>query len=293
MDQRIIDLYDRFTHGQLDRRSFMDRLATLAGSAAAAGALLPLLANDYASAAIAPEDDPRLEVARVSYPSGNGEVSGYLARARRVDSKRPAVLVIHENRGLNPHIKDITRRVALGGYLAFGVDLLSAQGGTPDDEDKARDMIAALDRPATVARAVDAVAFLAAHPASTGEVGALGFCWGGAMVNLLAEASPELKAGVAYYGMPPPLDQVGDIKAALLLHYAGLDNRINAAVPAYEKALKAAGKDFTIYVYPGVNHAFNNDTSPTRFDPKAAELAWGRTMDFLAEELGVPPPVET
>lgn len=293
MDQRIIDLYDRFTHGQLDRRSFMDRLAGLAGSMAAASAILPLLANDYASAALAPADDPRLEVADVSLPSAGGDVSGYLARARRVDTRRPAVLVIHENRGLNPHIRDVTRRLALSGYLAFGIDLLSAQGGTPADEDKARDMIAALDRQATVARAVDAVAFLAAHPASTGQVGALGFCWGGAMVNLLAEASPELKAGVAYYGMPPPLDRVEDIKAALLLQYAGLDNRINAAVPAYEAALKEAGKDFTIYVYPGVNHAFNNDTSPTRFDPEAAELAWGRTTAFLAEKLGVPPPVET
>ncbi|MCS0501005.1 dienelactone hydrolase family protein [Ancylobacter mangrovi] len=293
MDQRIIDLYDRFTHGQIDRRGFMDRLGTLAGSAAAAAALLPLLTNDYARAAMVPEGDPRLNAAMVTYPSGGDDISGYLVRARRADAKRPAVLVIHENRGLNPHIKDVTRRLALAGYLAFGVDLLSADGGTPEDEDKARSMIAELDRAATVQRAVDAVAFLKDNEASTGSVGAIGFCWGGGMVNLLAEASPELKAGVAYYGMPPPLDDVDTIEAALLLHYAGLDNRINENVPAYEKALKEAGKDFTIYVYEGVNHAFNNDTSPTRYDPKAAELAWGRTSDFLAKHLGVPPPVET
>ena len=292
MDQRIIDLYDRFTHGHVGRREFMDRLATLAGSVAAAATLLPMLTNDYAQAAQIEENDARLEISTVSYPSGGGAVSGYLVRAKRIEAKRPAVLVIHENRGLNPHIKDITRRLALEGFLAFGVDLLSPVGGTPADEDKARDMIAALDRPATLARAVDAVSFLASHPASIGSVGAVGFCWGGGMVNLLAEASPQLKAGVAYYGMQPPLDRVAGIKAALLLQYAGLDTRINEGIPAYEAALKAAGKDYTIHIYDGANHAFNNDTSPTRYDAKAAELAWGRTGAFLIKHLGAPPPVE-
>ncbi|MDQ0512800.1 dienelactone hydrolase family protein [Ancylobacter amanitiformis] len=293
MDQRIIDLYDRFTHGHVGRREFMERLATLAGSVAAAATLLPLLANDYARAAIVEPDDPRLDISTVRYPSGGASVSGYLARARRVDARRPAVIVIHENRGLNPHIKDVTRRLALEGYLAFGIDLLSPDGGTPEDEDKARDAIAALDRPATVARLVDAVAFLAAYPASTGAVGAIGFCWGGGMVNLLAEASPELKAGVAYYGMQPPLDRVDAIRAALLLHYAGLDTRINEGIAAYEAALKAAGKDYTVHVYEGAQHAFNNDTSPARYDPPAAALAWERTGAFLARHLGAPPPVET
>lgn len=293
MDQRIIDLYDRFTHGQIGRREFMDRLATLLGSAAAAMALLPALTNDYARAAIVEEDDARLDASTASFEVGGASVSGYLVRARRVDAKRPAVLVIHENRGLNPHIRDVTRRMALAGYLAFGVDLLSPEGGTPADEDKARDMIAALDRPATLAQAVAAVAFLAAHPASTGNVGAVGFCWGGGLVNLLAEASPELKAGVAYYGMQPPLDRVPDIKAALLLHYAGLDNRVNEGIAAYEDALAKAGRDYTIYVYEGANHAFNNDANPARYDPKAAELAWTRTSAFLARHLGAPPPVET
>lgn len=293
LDQRIIDLYDRFTHGHLDRREFMDRLATLAGSVAAASALLPALMNDYARAAIVEDDDPRLEITTASYESGGATVKGYLVRARRVAAKRPGVIVIHENRGLNPHIKDVTRRMGLAGYLAFGVDFLSVDGGTPENEDRGREMIAALDRPTTVKRAVDAVSFLAAHADCTGAVGAVGFCWGGAMVNLLAQNSPELKAGVAYYGMQPPLERVPDIKAALLLQYAGLDNRINEGIPAYEDALKKAGKDYTIYVYEGVNHAFNNDTSPTRFDPAAAELAWGRTLDFFAKHLGAPPPVET
>ncbi|WP_029354266.1 dienelactone hydrolase family protein [Bosea sp. 117] len=292
MDQRFIDLYDRFTHGQIGRREFMDRLATLAGSAAAASALLPLLTNDYARAAQVEEDDPRLDVSTADFMSGGVKVSGYLVRARRVDAKRPAVLVIHENRGLNPHIKDVTRRVGQAGFLAFGVDLLSPDGGTPTDEDQARAMIAALDRALTVQRAVDALAFLASHPASTGAVGAVGFCWGGGMVNLLAEASPELKAGVAYYGAQPPLDRVDAIRAALLLHYAGLDTRINEGIAAYDAALKKAGKDYTVHVYDGANHAFNNDTSPARYDPKAAELAWTRTIDFLAKHLGVPPPVE-
>lgn len=293
MDQRIIDLYDRFTHGQIGRREFMDRLATLAGSLAAALALMPLLTNDYARAALVEENDPRLETSTARFEAGGDEVSGYLVRARRVDARRPAVLVIHENRGLNPHIRDVTRRMALAGYLAFGVDLLSPDGGTPADEDEARAMIAALDQPANLARAEAAVRFLASHPASTGNVGAVGFCWGGGLVNQLAQASPRLKAGVAYYGMQPPLDRVPGISAALLLHYAGLDNRVNEGIAAYEDALAKAGKDYTVYVYEGANHAFNNDTNPARYDPKAAELAWTRTAAFLAKHLGAPPPVET
>ena len=293
MDQRIIDLYDRFTHGQIGRREFMDRLATLAGSLAAALALMPLLTNDYARAALVEENDPRLEASTARFEAGGDEVSGYLVRARRVDARRPAVLVIHENRGLNPHIRDVTRRMALAGYLAFGVDLLSPDGGTPADEDEARAMIAALDQPANLARAEAAVRFLASHPASTGNVGAVGFCWGGGLVNQLAQASPRLKAGVAYYGMQPPLDRVPGISAALLLHYAGLDNRVNEGIAAYEDALAKAGKDYTVYVYEGANHAFNNDTNPARYDPKAAELAWTRTAAFLAKHLGAPPPVET
>jgi carboxymethylenebutenolidase len=293
MDQRIIDLYDRFTHGQIGRREFMDGLATLAGSLAAALAMLPLLTNDYARAALVEENDLRLETSTASFEAAGDRVSGDLVRARRVDARRPAVLVIHENRGLNPHIRDVTRRMALAGYLAFGIDLLSPDGGTPADEDKARAMIAALDQPENLARAEAAVKFLAAHPASTGNVGAVGFCWGGGLVNQLAQASPQLKAGVAYYGMQPPLDRVPGVRAALLLHYAGLDNRVNEGIAAYEDALAKAGKDYTVYVYDGANHAFNNDANPARYDPKAADLAWTRTTAFLAKHLGAPPPVET
>ncbi|HSI40857.1 MAG TPA: dienelactone hydrolase family protein [Xanthobacteraceae bacterium] len=293
MDQRIIELYDRFTHGQIARRDFMDRLAGLAGSAAAAAAMLPVLTNDYASAAIVAEGDPRLDISEASYQAGGATVRGYLVRPKRVDAKRPAVIVIHENRGLNPHIKDVTRRVAMAGFLAFGVDMLSPDGGTPADEDKARDMIGALDRAATISRLAAAVPFLAGHPASTGSVGAIGFCWGGGMVNALAIASPELKAGVAYYGAQPPADTVPGIKAPLMLHYAGLDERINAGIPAFRAALEKSGKTFELFMYDGVNHAFNNDTGPTRYDKAAAELAWGRTVDFLIKHLGAPPPVET
>jgi carboxymethylenebutenolidase len=287
VDQQVVELYDSFTHGLIDRRTFMDRLTAVAGSAAAATALLPMLQNDYARAAIVAADDARLAIDKASYDAGGTRMSGTLARLKG-NAKRPAVIVIHENRGLNPHIEDVTRRLALAGFLAFGIDALSPLGGTPADEDKGRDMIGALNTAETAQRIADAVPFLAKHPESTGHVGAAGFCWGGGMVNRVAVLSPELKAGVAYYGAQPPAADVPRIQAALLLHYAGLDSRINAGIPAYEAALKAAGKRFTIYVYPGVNHAFNNDTG-NRYDKAAADLAWGRTLAFFIEQLGAPP----
>jgi len=287
MDQRIIDLYDDFTHGGISRRVFLDRVAEIAGSSAAALALLPLLQNDYARAAIVAPDDARLAVDTVAYDAGGVKISGYLARLK-AKGKRPAVIVIHENRGLNAHIKDVARRIALEGFLALAVDMLSPLGGTPDDEDKGRDMIGTLNADETARRIAAAVPYLEHHAESTAKVGAVGFCWGGGMVNRLAVLSPELKAGVAYYGLQPPANQVPSIKAALLLHYAGLDQRIDAGIPAYEAALKANNKRFTIYVYPNVNHAFNNDTS-TRYDKPAAELAWSRTVAFFSQELGAPP----
>lgn len=287
MDQRIIRLYDRFTHGGISRRVFLDRLAEIAGSTAAAAAMLPLLQNDYARAALVAPDDPRLVTETTGYDVGGAEVSGQLVRLKD-GGRRPGVIVIHENRGLNPHIRDVTRRIALEGFLAFGVDMLSPAGGTPGDEDKARDMIGALKLDETVARLAAAVPFLAAHPDSTGKVGAVGFCWGGGMVNRLAVASPELAAGVAYYGVQVPAAQVPAIRAQLLLHYAGLDDRVNAGIAAYEAALKANNKPHTIHTYGGVNHAFNNDTSPTRYDAAAAELAWERTIAFFKQHLGTP-----
>ncbi len=287
MDQRIIELYDSFTHGVINRRDFMDRLTTIAGSSAAAVALLPMLQNDYARAAVIPADDARLAIDTVSYDAGGTKISGYLARPTS-KGKRPAVIVIHENRGLNPHIKDVARRIALEGFLALAVDMLSPLGGTPGDEDKGREMIGTLKPDETAQQIAAAVPFLAKHAESTGSVGAMGFCWGGGMVNRIAALSPDLKGGVAYYGAQGAAAQVPAIQAALLLHYAGLDQRINAGIPAYEAALKAANKRYAIHIYPDVNHAFNNDTSD-RYNKAAADLAWGRTIAFFKENLGAPP----
>ncbi len=284
MDQRIIDLYDGFTHGALSRRRFLDRLAELAGSSAAALALLPLLQNDYARAATVAPDDARLVTSKASYDAEGTRIAGYLARPND-KARHPAVIVIHENRGLNPHIEDIARRLALAGFLSLAVDMLSPLGGTPADEDKAREMIGTLNADDTARRLDAAVPFLEHHPESTGKVGAIGFCWGGGMVNRLAVKSPDLKAAVAYYGVQPPAAQVPSIKAALLLHYAGLDSRVNAGIAAYEAALKANHKRYELYVYPGVNHAFNNDTG-NRYDKQAAGLAWSRTLAFLKANLG-------
>jgi carboxymethylenebutenolidase len=284
MDQRIIDLYDAYTHGALPRRDFMDRLSQLAGGAAAAAALLGVLQNDYARAAVIADDDPRIVAETVTYEAAGGKVGGYLARLKG-GAKRPAVIVIHENRGLNPHIKDVTRRLAVGGFLALGVDALSPLGGTPADEDKAREMIGTLNGDETLARYAAAVPFLATRPESNGKVGAVGFCWGGGMANRLAAAGTPLAAAVAYYGMPLPPEAVPKITAPLLLHYAGLDERINAGVPAFEEALKKNNKVYELHTYPGANHAFNNDTNAARYNKEAADLAWGRTIAFLKKTL--------
>jgi carboxymethylenebutenolidase len=241
MDQRIIALYDRYTHGALSRREFLDRLARLAGGSAAAIALLPLLQNDYARAAVVPEDDERLTAENVEFDAAGGQLGGYLVHLKG-EEKRPGVIVIHENRGLNPHIRDVTRRFALDGFLALGVDMLSPQGGTLADEERAREMIRALDTSETLARLAAAVPYLAGHPFSNGKVGAVGFCWGGGMANRLAAAGTPLAASVAYYGAQLPAEEVPKITAPLLLHYAGLDERINAGIPAFEAALKAKDK---------------------------------------------------
>jgi carboxymethylenebutenolidase len=287
MDQRIIDLYDNFTHGGINRREFFDRLTAIAGSSAAALALMPLLANDYARAAIVAPDHPGLAIDTETYDARGTQINGYLARLKTKE-KRPAIIIVHENRGLNPHIQDIARRLAIDGFLAYAVDTLSPAGGTPADEDKARDMFAAL-KPEDAARWIAAaVPFLEHHPESTGQVGIVGFCWGGGIVNRVAVLAPDLKAGVVYYGLQVPAEQVAAIRAPLLLHYAGLDQRVDAGIPAYEAALKAGNKRYTIYIYPGVNHAFNNDTG-SRYDKPASDLAWGRTVAFFKQYLGTPP----
>jgi carboxymethylenebutenolidase len=285
MDQKIIDLYDAFTHGALERRDFLDRLGQVAGGAAAAAALLGVLQNDYAQAAVIAEDDPRLLAGMADYDAGGTRVSGYLARLKG-GARRPAVVVVHENRGLNPHIRDVARRLGVEGFLALAPDALAPLGGTPADEDKARELIGTLDRDQTVARLAAAVPYLASHPESTGKVGAVGFCWGGGMVNRLAAAGTSLAAAVAYYGQTLPAEEVPKVSAALLLHYAGKDERIDAGIPAYEAALKEHRKPYQLFVYEGAQHAFNNDTNAARYDRAAAELAWGRTLEFLRQQLG-------
>jgi carboxymethylenebutenolidase len=285
LTQEMIALYDDYTHLTLDRRRFFDHLTRVAGGTAAAYTLLPLLENNYAEAAMVAPDDSRLTTETISFAGASGQISGYLARPAAAAGKLPAVLVIHENRGLNPHIEDVTRRMALEGFLALGVDFLSPAGGTPPDEDKAREMIGQLDMGQTIQNAVAAVDYLAGHPDSTGKVGAVGFCWGGAMANQVAVNAPQAAATVAYYGRQPSADQVAEIKAPVMLHYAGLDERINAGIPEFESALKANGVNYQVFIYDNVNHAFNNDTNAARYDQKAAEVAWNRTVNFFKEQL--------
>jgi carboxymethylenebutenolidase len=279
MDQKIIDLYDAYTHGGISRRTFFDRLTRLAGSAAAASTFLAGLQNDYAQAQTVQEDDTRITTETVTVP-GVSSLEGYLAKPKS-GGNAPTVLVIHENRGLNPHIKDVTRRMAVEGFLALGLDYLSPLGGTPSDEDKAREMIGQLKKADVVASGRAAIAYLRTHPDGNGKAGAMGFCWGGGAVNDLAVAEPDLAAGVAYYGRQPDVADVPKIRAPLMLHYGGLDERINAGIPAFETALKQAGKTYEIYVYEGANHAFNNDTNAARYDEDAADQAWARTVAFL------------
>jgi carboxymethylenebutenolidase len=282
----VLQLFDRYVHGDISRRGFLDRAATLAGSAAAAAGLLAALNPQFAQAQQVAAGDARLQTRYQVFeaPDGNGVVRGYLARPAGVSGKLPTVLVIHENRGLNPHIEDITRRLALDGFLAFAPDALHSLGGYPGDEDKARELFAKLDAGKTVNDFIAAARALLTFPQSSGKVGAVGFCYGGGVVNVLATTVPQLAAGVAFYGSQPPAQDVPAIKAPLLLHYAGVDDRINAGWPKYEAALKAAGKSYEAFVYAGVQHGFNNDTTP-RFDAEAAKLAWSRTTSFFRKHL--------
>jgi len=284
MDQRFIDLFDTYTHGRMRRREFLDRLASLAGGAAAATALLPMLENDYAHAQIVPETDSRVVTETVTFPSTMGGVTGYLARPAG-EGKHGGVVVIHENRGLNPHIKDVTRRLATDGFVALAPDYLSHGGGTPADEDQARELISQLMGPDALAISKAAVEALRARPDVNGKVGAVGFCWGGGQANILAVSEPALAAAVSYYGRQPTRAQVDSIKAPLLLHYAGLDDRINAGISDFEAALKDEGKTYELFMYEGANHAFNNDTNAARYDKAASDLAWGRTVEFLRKHL--------
>lgn len=284
MDQKIADLYDEFNHGGISRRTFLDRLAMLAGGTAAAFALLLVLENNHAQAQIIAENDDRLAVGHVEYDASGTKVGGYLARLKG-GQKRPAVIIIHENRGLTPHIQDVARRLAVEGFLAFAPDMLSPQGGTPSDQNQAMQTIRNLNADETVARLVAAVPFLARHGESTGKVGAIGFCWGGGLANRLAAAGTTLNASVPYYGAQLPAADVPKISAPLLLQYGALDQRINAGIADYEAALKANKKVYELYMYEGANHAFNNDTNAGSYNKEAATLAWGRTIAFLKKYL--------
>jgi len=284
MSQKIIDLYDGYTDGLLHRREFLKKLAVLAGGTAAAYALLPLLENGSATAEVVPKDDSRLQTAEIKYPGQTGEVRAHFARPKG-DAKLPGVIVIHENRGLNPHTEDVARRVALEGFLALAPDALSPLGGTPEDTNEARTLMRKLDGKATMKNYVAAVQYLKTHPQSTGKVGCMGFCWGGGMTNQVAVNSSDLAAAVPFYGRQPAPEDIPKIKASLLLHYAGLDQRINKGIPEFEATLKKASVDYKIYMYEGAKHAFFNDTNTGRYHKEAAQLAWKRTIAFLKEKL--------
>jgi carboxymethylenebutenolidase len=282
MRQDIIDLYDAFTHGRMGRRAFMERMTALTGSVAAAIVAVKLLQPDPAAAAMIAENDPRLVIDTVAIDGGP---KAYWAKPAGGGGSLPGMVVIHENRGLNAHIQDVTRRAAVEGFSALAPDLLTEAGGTPSDPDKARDMIGALTPAQTVAAARSAIGWLRAQPDGNGKVGIIGFCWGGGVVGLVAEAEPTLDAAVIFYGPTPPLDQVVNIRAPLLLHYAGLDERVDAGVPDFRKALDAAGVKYELHMYEGVNHAFHNDTSAERYAPEAAKLAWQRSIEFFKRYL--------
>lgn len=282
MDQQIINLYDEYTHKPLSRTEFLRRLTLLSGSTAAAMALLPLLEVNYAHAAQTSEDD--LFIERIKYPGAAGDMNAYVARPK-AEKKYAAVVVIHENRGLNAHIEDVTRRVAKACYLAIAPNALSPLGSTPANEDEAREKFQKLDPAQTQTSFIKVFDYLKTRKDFNGNAGCVGFCWGGGMANTLAVNIPSLKAAVAFYGRQPDATDVPKIKAAVQLHYGGLDERINAGIPAYEEALKKAGTKYELYIYEGANHAFHNDTAPTRYNEAAAKLAWQRTLDFFAKYL--------
>ncbi len=282
----VLALFDRYVHGDLSRRGFIEAAARHAGSVAAASGLLAALSPRFAQALQAAPSDDRIQASSASFdsPAGNGAVKGLLVRPAKPLGRLPAVLVVHENRGLNPHIEDIARRLALEGFLAFAPDALAPLGGYPGDEDKARELFAKLDQEKTRADFLAAARALAVLPEANGRVGVVGFCYGGAIANFLATQWADLAAAVPFYGTQPPPQDVPKIKAPLLIHHAGVDDRVNAGWPAYEAALKAAGIRYEAHTYPGAQHGFNNDTTP-RFDAAAAGLAWGRTLAFLKTHL--------
>lgn len=281
----VLKLFDKYVHGAISRRGFLDSAQQYAVGGVTAAGLLGALSPSFAAPVVSPTD-ARIKTRTAEFPSpqGNGTVRGYLAWPADAKGKLPAVLVVHENRGLNPHIEDIARRLATAGFIAYAPDGLAPQGGYPGDEDKARELFAKADQPKMRADFVAAVAALKALPEGNGKVGVVGFCFGGGVANYLATRIPGLNAAVPFYGAQPPAEEAARIKAPLLIHYAGEDERINAGWPAYESALKAAGVKYEAFIYPKVQHGFNNDTTP-RYDAAAAELAWKRTLEFFDKTL--------
>lgn len=284
----VLKAFDQFTHGDITRRSFLDRVARFAVAGITAEGILAALLPQFAQAQQIAPDDARVETTWVEFPSphGTGKVKGYLVRPAKVSGKLPVVLVVHENRGLNPHIQDIARRVALDNFIAFAPDALASLGGYPGDEDKARELFATLDQTKIREDFVAAAQAVRALPDSNGKLGVVGFCYGGGIANFLATRLPDLNAAVPFYGAHPAAEDVAKIKAPLLIQLAEKDERITAGWPAYESALKQAGVRYQAYIYPGVQHAFNNDTTP-RYDEAAAKLAWQRTIDFFNKNLRV------
>jgi carboxymethylenebutenolidase len=284
MDQRIINLFDEYTHKPLTREEFLKKLASLTGSTAAALAVLPLLEVNYAHAATVPTQDDRITTEYITYDADGVAMRAYLAKPKK-SGKQGGVMVVHENRGLNPHIEDVTRRVALAGFIALAPDGLSSAGGTPADGDKAREMFQQLDAAKTVQQFASGFDYLKKMKDCNGKFGVVGFCWGGAMANNLAVNVPDLLAAAPFYGRQPAAEEVQRIKASLQLHYAEMDERVNSGIAAYEEALKKAGTAYELHMYTGAQHAFHNDTAPTRYNEAAATLAWGRTIKFFSDKL--------
>ena len=281
-DQELLMLFDAYVHGALDRRGFLDRAAKYAVGGVTAAMLLDQLSPKFAEAQVVKPEDARIKAEHVEYdsPGGSGRMRGYFVRPAKPAGRLPGILVIHENRGLNPHIEDIARRLALDNFVAFAPDALFPLGGYPGNEDKARELFPKLDQAKTRADFIAAASWLKARPETTGKLGAVGFCYGGGVVNYLATQLPDLSAGVPFYGSSPTTADVAKIKAAMLIQSAAVDERINASWPEYEAALKAAGVKYERHLYPGTQHGFNNDTTP-RFDEAAAKLAWQRTLEWF------------
>lgn len=285
MDPKIKDLYGEYRKGSISRRSFLSKLAMLAGGTAAAFSLLPVLEGNEAYASSPGTTQADLYTEMITYPGSSGDVMAFMARPAN-EKKLPAVIVIHENKGLVKHIKDVTRRMAAEGFMALAPDANSPLGGTPEDDPaKGRTMMRKLDRDKTAGDFIAAVKYLDSHPLTNGKVGCTGFCWGGAMTNTVAVNAPALDAAVPYYGSQPAPEDVPEIQAAVMAHYAGDDPRINAGIEEFEEALKDAGIEYSIYIYDGAQHAFNNDSNPDRYHEEAARLAWDRTIKFFREKL--------